>query len=194
MSMSRFFTLSTLIRVMILGGLVAMFVVIVQSCQSPEYGLMQYSKGDLKRLEVKEAPPAQSPLTFTGENGAEMTLKDYRGKLVLLNVWATWCAPCIIEMPMLNDLQGRRGGDDFQVVTISVDRIKEEPAAFMAENNLTHLTPWHDGSFSLPAKVGARGLPISIFYDKKGREVARISGEVDWTGKDAQALIDILLQ
>lgn len=186
--------MSALIRFMIFGGFVAMFVVIVQSCQSPEFGLEQYSKGSLKRLEVVDAPPSQPSMTFAGPDGAQMQLKDYRGKLVLLNVWATWCAPCVIEMPMLNDLQKRRGGDAFQVVTISVDRIQEEPADFMIENDLAHLTPWHDKSFSLAARLGARGLPISVFYDTRGREIARVSGEVDWTRKDAQAFIDSLLE
>ena len=202
MSVSRFFTLSRLIRLMVFGGVVAMFVVIVQSCTSAqnnttnpsEYGLAQYSKGSLKRLEVRAAPPQQPRLTFTGPGGREMTLSDYKGKVVLLNVWATWCAPCIIEMPMLNELQGTRGGDDFEVVTVSIDRIAEDAQKFLNENTLSSLLPWHDSSYALPAKVGAHGLPVSIFYDRQGLEIARVSGEVDWTSREANALIDQLLK
>ncbi len=191
---SKIFSLGSAIRIMIIGALVAMIVVIVQSCQSPDTGLDQFSKGALKRLEAKEAPPVQPSMVFTGANGEEMSLQDYRGKLVLLNVWATWCAPCIIEMPMLNDLQADLGGDDFQVVTVSIDRQQPEAAAFFEKNNLDHLAPWHDGSYSLAAKVGAPGLPVSIFYNERGREVARVAGEVDWNAKEARAFIKHLLE
>ena len=191
-----------MIRLMTLGGLVAMFVVVVQFCtsaesvstQPSEYGLAQYSKGSLKRLEVREAPPPQPDLIFSGPDGTEMTLSDYKGKYVLLNVWATWCAPCIIEMPMLNELQVTRGGDDFEVVTISIDRQAEDAQKFLLENNMSSLPAWHDGSYALPAKVGARGLPVSIFYNPKGREIVRVSGEVDWTSDEANALIDKILE
>ena len=202
MSVSRFFTLGRLIRLMILGGLVATFVVIVQSCtsadkaavQSSDMGLAQYSKGSLKRLEVRQAPPEQPSLIFSGPDGAEMSLADYKGKVILLNVWATWCAPCIVEMPMLNQLQAVRGGDNFEVVTISIDRIAQDAEKFLEENQLTFLPAWHDKSYALPAKVGAQGLPVSIFYNRKGQEIARVSGEVDWTGSDAKALIDAILK
>lgn len=179
---------------MLLGALVAIIVVVVQSCQAPETNISRFSKGALKRLHVSEQAPPQPTLTFKGPDESEMTLADYKGKIVLLNVWATWCAPCIIEMPMLNDLQAARGGDDFQVVTISVDRIAEEPAKFFEGKGLNHLTPWHDGSFSLPPKVSAPGLPVSIFYNRSGREISRVSGEVDWTSKEALTYIDYLLE
>ena len=202
MSLSHFFTVGRLIKLMILGGLIAIFIVIVQSCTSAQdastkpsqLGLAQYSKGTLKRLEVRPAPPAQPVLTFTQPNGQEMRLSDYRGKYVLLNVWATWCAPCIIEMPMLNDLQAARKGDDFEVITISIDRNAQEAQAFLKENNLSELPAWHDGSYALPAKVGARGLPVSIFYNPDGLEIARVSGEVDWTSDEANALVDAVLK
>ncbi len=189
---SKLLTLGNIIRIMVIGGLVAILLVIVQSCQKPETGLDQFSKGSLKRLEQKEVPPVQPSLVFTGENGAQMSLKDYRGKLVLLNVWATWCPPCIIEMPMLNELQDMRGGDDFQVITISIDRQQAEAAEFFEKNELDALSPWHDSSYSLAAKVGAPGLPVSIFYSKHGREIARVTGELDWTSPEALALIDYL--
>lgn len=179
---------------MLLGGLVAIIAVIVQSCQPAKTGLDRFAKGPLKRLEIIEFAPLQPTLTFKMANDHSMTLSDYRGKLVLLNVWATWCPPCVVEMPMLDELQATRGGEDFQVVTVSTDRIQSEPRDFFLQNGLTHLTPWHDGTYALPAKVAAAGLPVSIFYDTNGREVARISGEVDWTSREAHALIDYLLE
>lgn len=202
MSLSRFFTVGGLIRLMIIGGFVAMFLVVVQSCtsernpavNSSDVGLAQYSKGTLKRLEIRDAPPAQPNMSFAGPDGREMTLSDYKGKVILLNVWATWCAPCIVEMPMLNELQAARGGDEFEVVTVSVDRIAEDAEKFMTDNNLSMLTPWYDKSYALPAKVGARGLPVSIFYNRKGQEIARVPGEVDWTRPEVSALIDKILE
>lgn len=179
---------------MLLGALVAMIVIVVQSCQTPETDITRFAKGSLKRLHVKEAPPPQPKLTFKGPDGADMTLADYKGQVVLLNVWATWCAPCIIEMPMLDELQAERGGDDFQVVTISVDRTAYDPDKFFKDNDLTHLTPWHDSTYSLPPKVSAPGLPVSIFYSRTGREIARVSGEVDWTSDEALKFIDYVLE
>ena len=123
-----------------------------------------------------------------------MTLRDYRGKYVLLNVWATWCPPCVAEMPSLNELAKLRGGEAFEVVTISMDRAPADADAFFLKHKLNHLTPWHDASFSLNAKVRALGLPISILYDPNGREVARVTGEADWASPEALALIDHLLE
>lgn len=191
---SKIFSLGSVIRIMILGALVAILVVIVQSCQTPKTELGQFAKGSLKRLEVRETLPPQPTLTFKGPDGAEMTLEDYRGKIILVNVWATWCAPCVIEMPMLNELQAQRGGDNFDVITISVDRQQYDAETFFKENKLTALTPWHDGTYSLAAKVSAPGLPVSIFYNRTGREIARVSGEVDWTSDEARAYIDHLLE
>lgn len=194
MSASNIFSLGSMIKLMLFGGLVAVIALIVQSCQPVKSGLDRFAKGPLKRLEVVEAPPPQPTLEFKMADNQTMTLQDYRGKVVLLNVWATWCPPCVVEMPMLDELQAKRGGDDFQVVTVSNDRIQVEPQDFFIQNGITHLTPWHDATFSLPAKVGARGLPVSIFYDRKGREVARISGEVDWTQDEVDRFIDYLIQ
>ncbi len=179
---------------MLVGALVFILVVIVQSCQSPKTGLDAFSKGSLKRLEVRGDPPPQPRMTFSGPDGTEMSLSDYRGKLVLLNVWATWCAPCIIEMPMLNALQAERGGDDFQVVTVSIDRQAVDAEQFFGANGITYLDAWHDGSYSLAAKVSAPGLPVSIFYSPSGRELARVAGEVDWTSPEARALVDHLAE
>lgn len=123
-----------------------------------------------------------------------MTLADFRGKVILVNVWATWCPPCIAEMPTLNDLQAQRGSEDFEVVIVSLDRTAEEAAEWLQKNNIDHLTAWHDGSYNLSAKLKLPGLPTSVIYNRQGREVARLSGEADWTSPEALALIDSLLE
>ena len=123
-----------------------------------------------------------------------MQLSDYKGKVILLNVWATWCAPCIAEMPMLNDLQAKKGGADFEVVTVSLDRTADEAAMFFRDNKIDNLQAWHDASFGLSGSLLLPGLPTSVFYDRNGREISRVSGEVDWISPEALALIDHLTE
>ena len=173
-------------------GLLAILLVIVQSCSQPKTGLDLFAKDSLKKLTVLESPPTQPKMTFTDSVGNAMQLPDYHGKVILLNVWATWCAPCIAEMPMLDALQAKRGGTDFEVVTVSLDRTAAEAAMFFRDNNIDNLESWHDGTFSLSSKLTLPGLPTSVLYDRNGRETARVSGEVDWTSDEALALIDKL--
>ncbi len=194
MSSSSFFTLSNAIRVMIIGGLFAVLLVIIQSCSQPKTGLDLFAKDSLKKLTVLKNPPQQPIMTFSGLNGEAMNFADYRGRTLLVNVWATWCAPCIAEMPMLDALQAEKGGDKFKVVTVSLDRTAAEAAMFFKDNDIINLDSWHDGSYSLSSKLLLPGLPTSILYDRKGYEIARISGEVDWTSDEALALIDHLAE
>jgi len=179
---------------MIIGGLFAVLLVIAQSCSQPQTGLDLFAKDSLKKLTVLETPPLQPNMTFAGPNGDAMQLQDYAGKIILLNVWATWCAPCIAEMPTLDALQAERGGADFEVVTVSLDRTAEEAAMFFNDNRIDNLKPWHDKTFSLSSRLLLPGLPTSVFYNQKGREIARVSGEVEWTSPEAFAMIDKLTE
>ena len=175
-------------------GLLAILLVIVQSCSQPRTGLDLFAKDSLKKMIVLETPPHQPKITFRDSIGNVMQLPDFHGKVILLNVWATWCAPCIAEMPMLDALQAEKGGADFEVVTVSLDRTAAEAAMFFRDNEIDNLQSWHDGTFSLSSKLMLPGLPTSVLYDRNGREIARISGEVDWTSKEALALIDKLME
>ena len=175
-------------------GLLAILLVIAQSCSQPKTGLDLFAKDSLKKLTVLESPPPQPSMTFFLADETQMKLSDYKGKVILLNVWATWCAPCIAEMPTLDALQAERGGSDFEVVTVSLDRTAAEAAMFFRDNDIDNLKSWHDGTFSLSSKLLLPGLPTSVLYDRNGREIARISGEVDWTSKEAFALIDNLTE
>ena len=122
-----------------------------------------------------------------------MQLSDYRGQVVLLNVWATWCAPCLKEMPSLSRLQEMRGSEDFQVVTVSLDRTAEEPAIWLADKGITNITPWHDKNFGLNVDVRAPGLPVTIIYDRSGREIARLNGDAEWDSAEAISLVDYIV-
>ena len=193
MSVSSLFTLSNAIRIMLLGGLVALLLVIMQSCQQPKTGLDLFAKDSLKKLTVLEAPPIQPAAVFSRADGAQMTLADYKGKVILLNVWATWCAPCVLEMPSLDALQAAQGSDRFEVVTVSLDRTSAEIEAFFEDKDLTHLEGWHDGTFGLSAKLSLPGLPTSVFYNEHGREIARLPGEADWMSAESLDFIDYLV-
>jgi len=194
MSLSSFFSVANAIRLMLFVGLLAVFLVIVQSCSQPKTGLDLYAKDTLKKLTVLETPPVQPSMIFKSPDGVEMRLADYQGKVILVNIWATWCAPCIAEMPMLDELQAQKGGADFEVVTISLDRTAEEAQAWFKKNGINNLPLWHDSSYAVSSKLELPGLPTSIFYNRQGREIARIPGEVDWTSKEALALVDYLTE
>ena len=186
----NFFSVTTALRIMILGGLLATLFVFAQSCQSPQLGLDSYAKKSLRKLTVLPNPPSQPTLSFTAPDGENVTLADFRGQTILLNVWATWCAPCIKEMPTLDALQKELGGETFQVVTVSLDRTAEEALLWFEKNGIENLTAYHDGSFALSAKLEVRGLPISVIYDKRGRELARVAGDADWASVEALTFIN----
>ena len=193
MSISRLFSLASAIRIMLLIGLVTVFMVLLKACEQPEQGFDRFRDGTMRRLETIENPPPQPELIFGTLDGRTMQLSEYRGKIILLNVWATWCPPCVAEMPDLDELQREMGGDEFEVITVSLDRTPEEPVGFFDQHEIYDLTPWH-GSIDLSSKVGAPGLPISIFYDRQGREVARLSGQVRWGDEKARDFIKHLIE
>jgi len=194
MSFSSFFSAANAIRLMLLIGLVTVFLVVVQSCSQPRTGLELFAKDSLKKLISLEAPPAQPVMVFKSPDGTEMRLSDYKGKVILVNVWATWCAPCIAEMPMLSQLQAEKKSAGFEIVTISLDRTAQEAADWLRKNEINNLPLWHDSTYALNGKLDLPGLPTSIFYDRAGREIARIPGEVDWTSQEALALVEQLTE
>ena len=133
-----------------------------------------------KLLRLAEPKPI-ADLEFKGADGKPHRLSEWRGKVILLNLWATWCAPCEAEMPSLDRLQAKLGGDDFTVLAISEDRIgPEKPAAFFAKEGIKQLALYIDGSASAIASLQAAALPLSVVLDREGREVARRLGPAAW--------------
>jgi thiol-disulfide isomerase/thioredoxin len=133
------------------------------------------------------APKPVPELRFVDDAGRPRSLTDFRGKAVLLNLWATWCAPCRKEMPALDRLQARLGGSGFQVVPLSIDK-KGLPAvqAFYKELGLTSLAVYVDVSGSSANEVGAPGLPTTLLLDARGLELGRVLGPKEW---DAEAVV-----
>lgn len=156
-------------------------------------------KGEVAALTAATKPLEVPDLAFSDGDGTAKKLSDFRGKTVLLNLWATWCVPCRKEMPALNNLQTRLGSNDFQVVAINIDtRDAEKPKAFLADGNLTALGYFTDRSakvFQDLKGVGrALGMPTSVLIDSKGCEIATIAGPAEWDSGDAVKLIEAALK
>lgn len=137
------------------------------------------------RLTTHDAPCAlpggPASVSFADGQGRPLTLDDFRGKVVLVNLWATWCPPCIEEMPALDSLQARLGGDAFEVVAISQDRGGVSlPKAFLEREGLDNLTLYIDPDSATTRAIAAPGLPTSILLDRQGRELARLVGPAAW--------------
>jgi len=133
-------------------------------------------------------PRPLPPLQFATADGQRLSLADFRGRAVLLNFWATWCAPCRKEMPTLDRLQSRLGGPNFQVVALSIDRLGLAAVApFYKKLGLASLGIYLDPTGKTAAALDLPGLPTSLLIDAQGREVARKIGPAEW---DAPATLD----
>src|SRR5216683_5311276 len=131
-------------------------------------------------------------LHFVDGDEQAMTLANFRGRTVLLNIWATWCVPCRKEMPTLDRLQAKLGGPDFQVITLSIDRggvpvVKQ----FYEELGLKSLGIYVDQSGQAASALGAVGIPLTLLVDREGREIGRKLGPAEW---DSPEVIDIIRQ
>jgi thiol-disulfide isomerase/thioredoxin len=138
----------------------------------------------------KKEPEALPDVRFQDANGTEKTLSDWRGKVVLVNLWATWCAPCRKEMPALDRLQKELGSSKFEVVAISIDRTGLAGARkFLDETGVKNLALYADPTTKLSSVLKAVGLPVTVLIDAKGREVGRLVGPAEWDSEDAKRLI-----
>ena len=146
---------------------------------------MAAAKDKLDSSHKGEAAPA---IPFTDSSGKQRTLADFAGKPVLLNLWATWCAPCVKEMPTLDALAVARG-DALQVLTVSQDlKGAELVTPFFEKAQFKKLQPYLDTDIAWSMQLGAN-LPATILYDSTGKEVWRVIGDMDWMGAEAAALI-----
>jgi thiol-disulfide isomerase/thioredoxin len=154
--------------------------------------------GEVAAMLVDDHPRRLPALHFTNADGKALSLADFRGKTVLFNMWATWCAPCRAEMPSLDKLQAELGSKRFQVVAVSVDTNgKDKPKNFFASLGLKHLALHTDPSgevFSTMRRIGRGiGLPTSLIVDPRGCEIGYMPGPADWASPDAKALIEAAL-
>ena len=151
-------------------------------------------QGELAAFVMRKEPEALPEIKFQDGDGRERTLAEWRGKVVLLNLWATWCLPCRKEMPALDRLQSALGSDQFQVVAISVDRTGLPGAKkFLEETKTPNLSLYADPTARLASSLRAAGLPATLLIDKEGREIGRLLGPAEWDGEAAKRLIQSAL-
>lgn len=197
-------TLPAVAAIAILAGVTAIYVmdggsgnVAGDSCReagSTVAALEPFAAGDLAAFHLADMPAPIGELAFKDVDGKDVSIADWRGRTVLLNLWATWCAPCRHEMPALEALEKDMGGEEFAVVPVSMDLGEaDKPKAFYAETGLVRLPFYHDGSMgmfnALKKRSLAIGMPVSILIDGEGCILGSLNGPAEWAGADAKALI-----
>jgi thiol-disulfide isomerase/thioredoxin len=139
-------------------------------------------------------PKPVPELTFLDADGNEVTLANFRGEVVVLNLWATWCAPCRHEMPSLDRLQAELGDGGLEVIALSLDRGDVAKVRdFFAELGLSNLAIYRDPTAKAGRELGAPGLPTTVVIDRTGQEVGRLLGPAEWDSPDAIALLRTLV-
>jgi len=134
---------------------------------------------------VTEAPKPVPSFSFTDQDGKELSLADFKGKMVVLDVWATWCTPCRAEFPRLDRLQAALGDQGLAVVPVSVDLGGLKPVdKFYGDIGVKALAKYLDPASASAKALGLRGLPTTLIIDRDGNEIARIEGEAPWDSPD----------
>jgi len=161
---------------------------------APAPGTSKLATGAMTTFVFKDPRASLPEVQFVNADGKPVTLKDWRGKVVLLNLWATWCAPCRGEMPALDRLQDALGSDKFEVVALAVDKSGLEGARkFFGETKAQKLKLYADPTARIGNDFKVVGMPTSILIDAEGREVGRLIGPAEWDSPEAKRLIQSLL-
>ncbi len=151
--------------------------------------------GQMAAYVKKKAPEALPEITFNDADGKTLSLADFKGKTVLLNLWATWCAPCREEMGSLNRLQQALGSDKFEVVALSLDRKGAQASQkFLDETKATNLKLYIDATAKQGTVLRIVGMPTTILIDKEGRELGRLAGPAEWDSEEAKKLIEAAME
>ena len=162
---------------------------------APAGALKTLATGPLAALLVHNPRKDIPAFTFKDATGADKSLAEFKGRVVLLNLWATWCAPCRKEMPDLAKLQKELGGPGFEVVALSLDRKgAEASSAFLKETGADNLALYTDVESKALSAVNALGLPATLLIDKDGKEAARLLGPAAWASDESKAIIRELMK
>ena len=166
------------------------------SASRPESGLSKaMATGPMAAFLVHTAPKDITAFIFTDKDNKQRSLSDWKGKVVLLNLWATWCAPCRKEMPDVAKLQKELGGAEFEVVALSIDRKGLAASqAFLKETGADNLAAFVDPEGNSLKALQALGLPATVLIDRNGKERGRLLGPADWSSPESKAIVKLLLQ
>lgn len=179
-------------------GVAAVLYVIASASFKPKEAadLRDLKRGGLAKLEVPTAPRPAPTQTFLDPAGKPVTIADFKGQVVIVNLWASWCAPCKVEMPTLATLQGAYQAQPVRVLAVSVDRDADLNLAKADLAKNPPLTLYRDPGYKLSFALEprAKGFPTTIVYDRRGMERARVSGEADWSSPEARQLVERLLK
>jgi len=152
------------------------------------------AKGEVAAFTVHDAPEAIATITFKDADGKDHNLAEWKGKLVLLNLWATWCAPCRHEMPALDALKAELAGKDFDVVALATDRAGiDKPRKFWEETGIKSLGLYLD-SGDAQHGLGVIGMPTTLLIGRDGRELGRLVGPAEWASAEAKALVEAAIK
>ncbi len=184
-----------IVAAVLVGGAAVLYVMAGAAFKpASTTALKPLAVGAMAKLQ-EETPLPPPPNTFVDAQGKAIRISDLKGEVLVVNLWATWCGPCVKEMPTLAALQKAYEGKPVKVVAISIDAAKDtaKAKAFIA----THapLAFYQDSTLEIPFafKPPAPGFPTTILFDKAGQERARVSGDTDWSTPEAKAVIDRLL-
>lgn len=186
------------IPAMVIGLVLAVSYALLSatSKSGSEDAIAKLATGSLSKLDTSQRGREMSTSGFEGPEGETLTLEAFKGKVTLVNFWATWCAPCEREMPSLGALESQKGSEDFQVIAISVDSSEDRDYARKRLGELSgdmldfYFAP--PENWDVVYESGAKGFPTTVIYDAEGKEIARLSGEADWNSHEAAALIDAI--
>ena len=150
--------------------------------------------GDMITFDLSPSPNPAPGISFSDLSGNTLGLEDFRGQLVLVNYWATWCAPCLRELPSLERMQAAVDDPGFRLLAISIDREgAEKVGPFLEENGFEALPTYLDPSGESAVALGVLGMPTTILFDRQGREIGRYTGATEWDEPEAVALIRYFL-
>jgi thiol-disulfide isomerase/thioredoxin len=157
------------------------------------------SRGEVAAVRMADTAERLPALSFKDAAGDDRTLADWRGRTVLLNLWATWCVPCRKEMPALDELQAKLGSDRFEVVPVNIDtRDPDKPKSWLKEAGISRLAYYADPSArvfqNLKAVGKAIGMPTTLLVDAQGCEIAELAGPAEWASEDAIRLVQAAIE
>lgn len=154
----------------------------------------RFFKGELTTFDMDEAGEEPARTSFVDGNGNKVSLADFRGKVILLNLWATWCAPCLNEMPTLDRLKAEMASEDFDVIAVSVDKAGiEKSREFLARTGAEHLELFVDETMQLNFDFSVYQLPTTILIGRDGIEIGRISGDKEWDAPEVKRFLGAVI-